>query len=223
MSKRTSSGRKPRTKRSQTHRQSLCRRGGGRGVKFLARRGGARNTTRDSILFPYDPSLQTNTLRSVTSDLDMPLTVDPADLNLVETMNIDKSRAEGDQTRKTVMQGGKKGKSIQGGRIRRSRGCCKRRKGGCMCGCEVGCGCRVGCVCGCPQQKRKTRQTRQTRRKQRGGAAPGPLRSLWWDVQDTIDTVGSAAFGSPLAGRVRGIPKFIGKQVELMPKWLPGA
>lgn len=64
---------------------------------------------------------------------------------------------------------------------------------------------------------------RRRTQKQRGGAAPGPLRSLWWDVQDTVDKVGSAALGSPLAGRVRGIPKFIGKQVELVPKWLPGS
>lgn len=253
MSKRTLSGRKPRTKRLRTRRhgtRSSCRRGGGRGAK----RGGARNTTRDSILFPYYPILQTNVLRSVTSDLDLPLALDPADFQLVKSLDIDQSRAEGNQTSKVVMQGGKR-------RTRRDRRCCKRGKGrcwcavGCGCGPRCGCGCRrrgcdvpmrggCGCGCGCGGGKPcrcgsgcgcGCRRRRSTRRKTsskggrrccaslRGGAAPGPLKSLWWDVRDTVDRVGSAAIGSPLAGRVRGIPKFIGKQIDLAPKWLPGS
>lgn len=227
--------------------RSSCRRGGGRGAKHTVRRGGARNTTRDSIEWPYDPLLQNYALRSVTSDLDLPLTVDPADLRLVQSLDIDLSRAEGNQTRKTVMQGGKRRTRRGGGCCKRGRGECRcaarcgcrvrcgcvcvhRRgcgaptKGGCGCGCGCGggkaCRCGSGCGCGCPGCPKRRRRTR---RKQRGGAPADPLTSLWWDVQDTFEKVGSAALGSPLAGRVRGIPKFIGKQIDLAPKWLPGA
>jgi len=154
--------------------------------------------------------LQTNVLRQVTSDLDLPLNVDPVDFfTLLKSLDIDKSRTEGDQTRKPVMQGGKRRTRKSPKRIGRGAPChlcwpkCKcLRKRGC-----VWKSLRVGC----------------RGRTQRGGAAPDPLRSFWWDLRDTVDKVGSAALGSPLAGRVRGIPKFIGKQVELLPTWLPGA
>lgn len=174
--------------------------------------------------------LQTNVLRQVTSDLDLPLNVDPALIQLVKTLDIDLSRAEGDQTRKTVMYGGKRRTRKSPKRIGRGAPChlcwpkCKcLRKRGCDCGSTCGCKrCRVGCGC------KRCRVGKPLRvgcrgRTQRGGAAPGPLRSFWWDLWDTVDKVGSAALGSPLAGRVRGVPKFIGKQVELLPTWLPGA
>lgn len=225
MPKRTLSGRKPRTKRSQMRRhrgRSSCRRGGGRG----ARRGGARNTTRDTNVFPYNASFQTNDVRPVISDRDLPLNVDPADQKLVKSLDIDLSRAEGNQTHKPVMQGGKRRTRKPAKRIGRGAPC-HRCWPKCKCSPKRGCGCGPDCGCkrcreGCGRVWKPLRYGCR-RRTQRGGSAPGPLRSLWWDVRDSVETMGSAALGTPLAGRVRGVPKFLGRQIKLLPPWLPGA
>jgi len=237
MPKRTLSGRKPRTKRSRTRRhrgRSSCRRGGGRG----ARRGGAHNATRD-IHFPYNPLLQTPMSRPVVSDLDLPLHLDPADHQLVKSLDIDGSRASGNQTRKPEMQGGKRRTRRPPKRIGRGAPC-QRCWTKCKCSPKRGCGCGPACGCkrcrvGCGRVWKPLRRGCRTCRKTlsvgvrgrcaplKGGSAPGPLRSLWWDVRDSVETVGSAALGTPLAGRVRGVPKFLGRQIKLLPPWLPGA
>jgi hypothetical protein len=57
----------------------------------------------------------------------------------------------------------------------------------------------------------------------KGGAAPGPARLLWGDVYDSVTEVVSAAAGSPVGQRVQNVPKWLRKQPNLLPAWLPGS
>jgi len=114
---------------------------------------------------------------------------------------LDAVRAKQSHTRKTVV----------GGKRRRMRGGKCKRKG---CPCGPGCKCGLNCRCG-----RKSK--RGGRRGQRGGEGAAPARLSMRAIRDSATQVWDAATGSEVGEHIRNLPKFIGKQLDFMPAWMP--
>ena len=68
--------------------------------------------------------------------------------------------------------------------------------------------------------KGKGKKTRKN--KQSGGSlSMGPAKQLWNEVSSSFEEVANAAAGSAIGNRIANVPKFIRKEMRLLPKWLP--
>ena len=68
--------------------------------------------------------------------------------------------------------------------------------------------------------KAKGKKTRKN--KQSGGSlSMGPAKQLWNEVSSSFEEVANAAAGSAIGNRIANVPKFIRKEMRLLPKWLP--